>query len=254
MQTDISDTQNIQDTQRFLRESLISVHARIAAACTRAHRNPSGVTLVAVSKKQPVERVQAFLDLCVSQNIVPVLGENYIQEFKKKRAILTGAFKAHALGPLQSNKVKDAVALFDCIESVHSFEILEAINTQASRRGKVQEVLLQVNISKDGEKSGFTVDEVRSLVSKELPQAKAIKCCGLMTITKAYENPADARPDFQALGKLREELVAIGGPATAAMVELSMGMSADFEVAIEEGATIVRVGTALFGEREYTSK
>ena len=219
-----------------LKQNLVRIQERIAAALLRSGR-ATQVQLVAVSKLQPASLVQEFLNLGGSI----VLGENYVQEFKKKRVELKGDFKAHLIGPLQRNKAKLAVELFDLIESVHSAEIAEALNKAAAQIGKIQEVFLQVNISGDAAKSGFSAEATRTFFRDQLASLNNLKCTGLMTITELYEKAEDARADFRALYQLSESL----RPGLL----LSMGMSQDFEIAVEEGATHVRVGTALFGER-----
>ena len=219
-----------------LKQNLLKIQQRIAAALKRSGRNTS-VELVAVSKLQPASLVQEFLNLGGSI----ILGENYVQEFKKKREELKGDFKAHLIGPLQRNKAKLAVELFDLIESVHSVEVAQAIDKAAAQLGKVQEIFLQINISSDAAKSGFTANAAAEFFRGELTRLKNLNCTGLMTITELYEKPEEARGDFRSLNQLAQSLKPGLG--------LSMGMSQDFEIAVEEGATHVRVGTALFGER-----
>ena len=221
-----------------------SLMARVSQACARSARFQSEVTLLAVSKKQPVEMMQDYLEICREQKIVATFGENYVQEFKKKREILNPGYLAHMIGPLQSNKVRDAVALFDLIESVHTVEIAQHIDKAAAKMGKVQSIYLQVNVSSDDLKSGFPVDSVMKQLD-QLSNLQNISIDGLMTITRLYDEPEQARPDFRKLRNLRDEAAQhLGRP-----LGLSMGMSSDFEIAVEQGATVVRVGTALFGER-----
>ena len=219
-----------------LKQNLLKLQQRVAAALKRSGRSTS-VQLVAVSKLQPASLVQEFVNLGGSI----ILGENYVQEFKKKRVELKGDFQAHLIGPLQRNKAKLAVELFDVIESVHSVEVAQAIDKAAAQSGKVQEIFLQINISSDSAKSGFTADAAVEFFKGELTKLKNLNCTGLMTITELYEKPEDARGDFSRLYQLAQSLK----PG----LSLSMGMSQDFEIAVEEGATHVRVGTALFGQR-----
>jgi len=225
-----------------------AVRERIAAAAVRSGRDASAVQLVAVSKKQPLPRVQEFIAGCAADGIPAILGENYVQEFKQKQTLLTGNVQAHLIGPLQRNKTKEAVRLFDVIESVHSPAILAAIDTAAQQQAKRQEILLQVNISEDPAKSGVAPRDVQRVIEEEVSRLTHVQVLGFMTITEHYDHPEEARRDFRKLRVLRDELIT-RFPRLEAQA-LSMGMSSDFEIAIEEGATIVRVGSAVFGERE----
>ncbi len=218
--------------------------ARIDRACS-CREGSSPVTLVAVSKRQPVERTQAYLDYCTSNSLSAVLGENYLQEYEGKREQLRGDCTVHMIGALQSNKAAKAVALFDVIEGVHSAKLARTLNKEASKVGSLQEVYFQVNISDDPDKSGFTPKALESFLKEELQALDSLRVSGLMTITEFYSEPEQARPDFQAMHQFRKKLEdCFGRPFL-----VSMGMSADFEVAIEEGADLVRVGSALFGQR-----
>ena len=230
---------------------LESVMAEITDACERSDRSPVDVTLVAVSKKQPLPLVQEYVAAAQARGIKPVLGESYVQELKAKRAALSAAASFHLIGPLQRNKVRDAVQVADVIESAHSLAILEAIAAEARKVGKQQAIFLQVNISQDSAKSGFLPQEVAAAVEAARALNDAIALQGLMTITALYDTAEQAREDFRRMAALREGLVRDGHVASFehARIQLSMGMSADFSVAIEEGADLVRVGTALFGER-----
>lgn len=214
---------------------------RIAHAAERAGRDPGDVTLVAVTKTVPVERIRAAVAAGLD-----VLGENRVQEAATKVGEVRGA-RWHLIGPLQSNKVRRAVELFDVIESVDSLELARRLDRLAHEvlDGRPLPVLLQVNVDDDASKAGFDPAQV----ARELPALLALpslRVQGLMTIGRLPEDPEDARPTFRALRELSQRLRAIDpglGPA------LSMGMSDDYPVAVEEGATIVRVGRALFGER-----
>ena len=219
------------------------VLARIAAACARSGRNPADITLVAVSKTVSSDRlrdaVAAGLDL---------LGENRVQEGMAKAPEVPGA-RWHLVGPLQGNKARKAVAIFDCVESVDSLGLAERLDRLAVelRPGSRYPVLLQVNVDDDPAKAGFQPDDLEKGVAAlgELPH---LDIRGLMTIGRLVADPAAARTTFRRLGVLSERLRATG--ATVGL-ELSMGMTDDFELAVEEGATIVRVGRALFGERPH---
>lgn len=237
----MTEFEEVHRNYRFIQE-------RIELAARRAGRDPNGITLLAVSKRQPLSRMQALQGVYASAGREAVFGENYVQEAKAKRAELKAPFRMHLIGALQKNKAKDAVRLFDVIESVHSLGVAEAINTEAQKQGKIQTVMLQVNISKDPAKSGFLEEDLQQFIRLRLPQLTSVRCIGLMTITQLYEVPAQARADFIRMRALRDSIQA--HMTETIPLELSMGMSDDFEVAIEEGATEVRIGTALFGDRE----
>jgi pyridoxal phosphate enzyme (YggS family) len=231
--------------------NLAAIEQCMAKAAIKSGRRPEDIGLIAVSKKQPVEKMLTYQSLLAPRKQEPVFGESYVQEFKKKRPALAPGFQIHLLGPLQSNKVRDALALFDVIESVHSQEMLTLIDKEAKRISKVQRVFLQVNISSDDDKHGFSKESVLSLLASDLASFSNIEICGLMTITRYYDDPEDVRPDFRAMNELgaicRALLEKSGRKITK--WDISMGMSSDFEIAIEEGATLVRIGSALFGER-----
>ena len=231
---------------------LESVLAEMRGACERSGRGTTDVTLVAVSKKHPLPLVHEYVAAAQARGMRPVLGESYVQELKAKRSALGTAATFHLIGPLQSNKIRDAVKVADVIESVHSLSVLQAIATEARKIGKKQSVLLQVNISEDSAKSGFAPHEVAAAVGEVSSMADAVSLQGLMTITALYDTAEEARGDFRRMATLRDELVQSGLHTAfeGSRIKLSMGMSADFGVAIEEGADLVRVGTALFGERE----
>jgi pyridoxal phosphate enzyme (YggS family) len=216
-----------------IRAGIASVEARIAAACARAGRARSEVRLVAVSKTFPASDV----DHAVAAGMTDV-GENKVQEARDKQPLVSGQARWHLIGHLQSNKAKDAVRLFDVIQTVDSVELAEKIARAAESAGKRQEVLLQVNIGREEQKSGAAPQDVAGLAGRiaELP---SIDVTGLMAIPPAGE-PEAMRPFFRELRAMRDDL---------GLSELSMGMTDDFEIAIEEGATIVRVGRAIFGSR-----
>jgi len=236
----------------LLEGRLEEVESRVAAAARRSGRDPQAITLVMVTKRQSVEQMLAVQEYCRRRAAQVVFGESYVQEFKKKKELLAPGYEVHLIGSLQSNKVRDAVRLFDVIESVHCAEIARLISKEAARAGKIQKILLQVNVSNDPAKHGFPPQELGAFVCGQLPKLTHIDCLGLMTITRLYERPEDVRSDFRTLKRLAMELQTLEPLATMLRGKpfgLSMGMSQDFEIAIEEGATWVRVGTALFGER-----
>lgn len=223
------------------------VQYKIENACAKVGRKASEITLVAVSKKQPIQNVQSYLDIYSQKNLNTVLGENYVQEIKKRKQELQGPYSMHLIGHLQKNKAKDAVRLCDVIESVDSPELVGILDVEAGKVGKIQEVFLQVNISKDTLKSGFSPEMLQTFFAEDPSRFKNLKINGLMTITKLYAQAEQVRPDFSALRDLRDKL------SYDKALHLSMGMSSDFEIAIEEGATFIRVGSAIFGERAERS-
>lgn len=202
----------------------------------------SEVTLVAVTKNHPPETVTEALKAGLEH-----LGENRVQEAKHKQEVLPKGGYWHLIGHLQTNKARQAVALFDIIESIDSEHLLATVDKEAARIGKVQDILLQLNIAKEEQKSGFDEEEYRAILPK-LAEYKNVRVRGLMVIAQKCENIEETRPVFatgyQEFCELKKQLPDID--------ILSMGMSSDFTVAIEEGANNVRVGTALFGARDYS--
>jgi hypothetical protein len=226
-----------------IRDNLNLILSRIVLAQKRSPRNQK-VTIVAVSKKQSIDKINAYSSLIHQAGEVPIFGENYLQEFADKEEAVIKPFDVHFIGHLQSNKVKDAVKLFTAIESVHDLRLLQKIDTAAGSIGKVMPVFLQVNISKDPNKSGFLASDVKAAFDLGAT-LKNIKIVGLMTITELYDSAEAARDDFRAMRRLGDAIFGERAPYC-----LSMGMSQDYEVAIEEGATHIRIGTGLFGARE----
>lgn len=232
-------------------ERLDAVLETIAAATAKSGRARSDVTLVAVTKTHPISVLLEFAKHAKERGEPVIFGENYIQEIKAKRPEIESSAEIHLIGPLQSNKIRDAVKLCDVIQSAHSLKVLGQIAAEAGRISKRQRIYLQVNISEDSGKSGFSEDELPAAIELVRQSSAALQLEGLMTITAFYDHPQDARPDFRKMAELRERLV-VRGELTAfheGTIRLSMGMSADFGIAVEEGADLVRVGTALFGER-----
>ena len=224
-------------------KNLIAIRERIAEAAKRAGRNPSEVRLVAVSKTKPA----AAIEEARSCGQV-IFGENYVQEFVTKQAELSGV-SWHFIGGLQSNKVRQIAGKVDLIHSVDRISLAREIDRQWGALGKSCEVLIQVNISQEATKSGTSSAGLLELVT-EVAKLPNLLVVGLMTMPPFFDDPEGARPYFRALQELAREVEAAGIPGVE-MRELSMGMSGDFETAIEEGATLVRVGSALFGERVY---
>jgi len=225
-------------------KNLARVHERIEAAAKRAGRKAEEVRLVAVTKTVAAENI-----ILAIQAGVKILGENYVQEAKKKIEDLGGQVAWHFIGHLQTNKAKMAARLFNLIHSVDRLDLVRELNKAGEQQGKIMPVLLQVNLSGETTKYGASEEEIFRL-AEEVAALKAVVVEGLMTMPPYFENPEDSRPYFARLRKLGELLQRqkIQG---IQMKELSMGMSSDFEVAIEEGATLIRVGTAIFGPRSY---
>jgi hypothetical protein len=226
---------------RDIRDNLSAARERIAQAARRAGRRESDVLLVAVSKTVGVEAIRLAIEAGV-----PALGENRVQEARGKIAELGHPVPWHLIGQLQSNKVRDAVACFDVIQSVDRLSLAQAISTRAAGLGRRMPVLVQVNVGEEPQKGGFLPADLRPAL-ESLAGLPGLELRGLMAIPPAPREPEDSRPHYRTLRKLLDEAPSWG--AGAGCRELSMGMSGDFEVAIEEGATIVRVGTALFGPR-----
>jgi pyridoxal phosphate enzyme (YggS family) len=223
-------------------DNLSAVKERIAKAAARVGRDPSEVTLVAVTKTVPVERIREAID--AGQR---VFGENRVQEAQAKVPELGDDIRWHLIGHLQRNKVKFVCDLFQMIESVDSLALAQDLNTRAARRDMVMPILIQVNIGDETTKSGVEASQALALVQQiaALPHV-AVK--GLMCVPPAVDIAEHARSYFVQLRTLAEQIKGARLP-NVAMTELSMGMSHDFEVAIEEGATMVRVGSAIFGPR-----
>jgi len=221
---------------------LTEILLNIEQSCRSAGREPDSVQLLAVSKKQPIEKMLDYQQECLALDYPCVFGENYVQEYRDKireRPILAGA---HLIGPLQSNKVRAAVSLFECIQSVHSMKLLEQLAIEVDKQERPVSIYLQVDISDDERKHGFKPVQIEeSLNFLARAENSNLKLKGLMTITRLYPEPEDVRPDFVRLREIRDQL----NPALG----LSMGMSADYSIAVEEGTTCVRIGSALFGER-----
>ncbi|HEB75646.1 MAG TPA: YggS family pyridoxal phosphate-dependent enzyme [Nitrospirae bacterium] len=226
-------------------ESISSVYKRISHAAMRAGRDPSAVKLVAVTKTVSAASVREAVDAGVR-----LLGESRVQEARDKVSALAGDLPEtvswHMIGRLQSNKARLAVRLFDMIQSVDSLDIARRLDRYASEAGKVQRVLVQVKLGGGEARAGVSPERLSALL-EGVGSLNNIVVEGLMTIPPLLETPEDARPYFRRLREIRDEAEAEG----FRLPELSMGMSGDFEVAVEEGATIVRVGTAVFGRRNY---
>ena len=217
---------------------------RIRQAAESCSRDADSVRLVAVSKTIPAGTVKAAIEAGVA-----ILGENYMQEAREKfNTLVQYPVSWHFIGHLQSNKAKYAVRLFDLIHSVDSFKLARELDKQAKKVDKIQQILVQVNISAEDTKSGISADEAPGLIS-EISRLENLSIRGLMTMPPYFYQPEKVKPFFAALRELRDRIKAQALP-NVSLEELSMGMTGDFEVAIEEGATLVRIGTAIFGERK----
>lgn len=226
------------------RQRLSAVEDRIGAACHRAGRPRESVKLMAVSKTHPASALRE-----AAAAGVRLFGENRVQEFEAKRAELPEGAEVHLIGHLQSNKAAKAAGIFSAIDSVDSLRLLERLQDAAERLGRTLPVLLEIKTSDEATKTGF--DPAGSELEQTLERAAAmrhVQVRGLMTIAALDEDPEAARVCFRRLREMRDEL-ARRYPRVD-LRELSMGMSGDFEIAIEEGSTLVRIGTALFGARE----
>jgi pyridoxal phosphate enzyme (YggS family) len=227
-------------------ENIAEVRQRIAAAAHRAGRDPEKIVLMAVSKTFPPERIREAYNAGLR-----IFGENRVQEFSGKAAALRDLHEAewHMIGHLQSNKAAAAAEAFAAIDSLDSLKLAEKLNASAARLGKKLGVLIQINVGDETAKSGLSSDsdEVEELLSAA-PRLERLEFRGLMTVPPFAEDAREVRPYFRKLRALRDQLAAQHFPAVF-MDVLSMGMSHDFEVAIEEGSTSVRVGTAIFGQR-----
>ncbi len=228
----------------MLKDNFDKVNANIQAACDRAGRNREDVTLIAVSKTKPIQMLQEAYDFGVR-----VFGENKVQEIVDKYEALPKDISWHMIGHLQRNKVKYVVGRAALIHSVDSVRLAEAIDQEAEKKGIVMPVLVEVNVASEESKFGVRVEECADFI-ENIAKMEHISVEGLMTIAPFVENAEDNRKYF---AKLRELSVDISAKNidNVNMRDLSMGMTGDYEVAIEEGATMVRVGTGIFGERNY---
>jgi PLP dependent protein len=229
------------------KDRLAVVQERIEAACRRANRAPGEVKLMAVSKTHPAQAIREAAAVGLT-----LFGENRVQEFEAKCADLPGGVEVHLIGHLQSNKAAKAAAIFAAIDTVDSLRLLERLSEAAKRAGRRLPVLLEIKLSDEGTKTGFdsaSVELQRTL--ERAPDLHHVEVRGLMTIAPLDENPETARACFRGLRNLRDELARKHSGLD--LRELSMGMSGDFEIAIEEGSTLVRIGTALFGPRERST-
>jgi PLP dependent protein len=220
--------------------NLNQVRQRMSAACARSGRDPAAVELIAVSKGHPAEVICAAADLGLS-----VFGENRVQEAKAKIGLCPSRLRWHLIGHLQSNKCRDAVNFFAMIQSVDSLSLAREINKWAEKFAKTMPLLIEVNVAGESSKFGYTPEKVLAEL-KEINALPKIEVHGLMTVAPFTEEPDKVRPVFRRLRELKRECEELLG---APLPHLSMGMSGDFEVAVEEGATMIRIGSAILGPR-----
>lgn len=222
--------------------NLTQILEQMEASARAAGRNPASVRLVAVSKTKPV----AMVDEAAASGQI-IFGENYVQELVAKAAEVKSPVEWHFIGHLQSNKVKQIAGVVSMIHSVDRLSLAEEIDRQWQRHNSTCDILIQVNVSGEATKSGTTAEAAIDLV-RQTSLLKNLHICGLMTMPPFFDDSDAARPYFRELRLLSEEIKSLAIPGVS-MKELSMGMSGDFEVAIEEGATLVRIGSAIFGSR-----
>ncbi len=229
----------------MLKDALIEVENNILDACERSGRNPEEVTLIAVSKTKPVEMLQEVYNEGIRD-----FGENYVQELADKIEIMPKDIRWHMIGHLQRNKVKYLVGKVACIHSVDSLRLAEVINERSIKLGVVTEIMAEVNIAGEESKFGFTRDEVFDFAEK-VSTMEGVKLVGLMTSAPYVNDPEENRQYFREMKSLSVDINE-KNINNINITELSMGMTNDYIVAVEEGATHVRVGTAIFGARNYS--
>ncbi|MFZ1982457.1 MAG: YggS family pyridoxal phosphate-dependent enzyme [Smithella sp.] len=219
------------------------IKQRIAAAATRCNRAPESIKLLAVTKTVPLPAIEEAIEAGIT-----ALGENYVQEAKEKIAVIGQRVSWHMIGHLQTNKAKYTVNLFDYIHSVDRLELAAEINKRARLIARKINILIEINVSGEKTKNGITASEAIELI-KNVSMLESVSVKGLMTMAPYSTNPENSRPYFSELRNLRNKIIC-EGITNIQMEELSMGMTDDFEIAIEEGATIVRIGRAIFGQRK----
>lgn len=232
----------------MIKENLQEVQRRVQAACDRAGRAREDVLLIAVSKTKPVEMIREVMETGIVD-----FGENKVQEMCDKMEVITEPLNWHLIGHLQRNKVKYIVDKACMIHSVDSLRLAEEIQKEAEKKGvDLVKILIEVNMAEEETKDGIHAEETEELV-KAIAALPNLQIMGLMTIAPFVDDPEENRPVFKAMVALKNKIESLQIPGVR-MEELSMGMTNDYEVAIEEGATMVRVGTAIFGERYYANR
>ena len=228
-----------------LSDRLEQIRERVHRVCKAAHRDPDDITIMAVTKTIRPEYVKQAVE-----SGIRVFGENRVQEAIEKIPLCPGNINWHFIGHLQSNKARAAVSHFDMIHSIDSWKLLEVVNAAAREQGRTLPVCLQVNVAGESSKYGFAPDALSASLERTCELGN-VDILGLMTIPPFMPDPSEARPHFRRLCELREMARTDHG---LSLDVLSMGMSRDFEIAIEEGATCIRLGTSLFGERGRTGR
>ena len=231
----------------MVKDNLKIVEENIRQACLRAGRDLSEVTLISVSKTKPVEMIEEAYEYGKRE-----FGENKAQELKEKYEVLPKDIRWHFIGHLQTNKVKYVVGRACLIHSVDSYHLAEAIEAESAKKDVISHILVEVNVAQEASKFGLKTEETLSLI-EQIAKLKHIHIDGLMTIAPFVEDPEQNRPIFQKLRELSVD-IAKKNIDNVSMGILSMGMTNDYEIAVEEGATHVRVGTGIFGARDYGSK
>ena len=231
-------------TDTALLENIKNIYRKISSASIRSGRNPFDVKLIAVTKTVAMDKIKEAIDLGLR-----IFGENRVQEAKQKITdgrlqIANCKLEWHMIGHLQKNKAKTAIQLFDLIHSLDSIELAKELNKYAERESKIQRVLIEVKLSGEETKYGVVRENLMDLI-ESVSRMNNLKLEGLMTMPPFFDNPEMARPFFKGLRELRDNAEKSGYK----LLELSMGMTNDFEIAILEGATMVRIGTGIFGER-----
>lgn len=227
--------------ENYLKDNLYSVKTRMLEACDKAGVNPSDVTLIGVTKTVDVDIINASIELGITD-----IAENKVQEVRNKYEHISNDVKWHLIGHLQTNKVKYIIDKVNLIHSVDSLKLAKEISKRASQHNLTMEVLIQVNIADEAQKFGVAESEVEGLID-EIQELPNIQVKGLMNIAPFYDDPEDARVDFKKMKEIFDNLSKAGKD----MTYLSMGMSGDFHIAIEEGANLVRVGSSIYGMRNY---
>ncbi|MGB9840715.1 YggS family pyridoxal phosphate-dependent enzyme [Thermovenabulum sp.] len=227
----------------LIEENIERISYKIEESAIKANKDPREIILVAVTKTVTPEKIDKAIECGIK-----VIGENRVQEAKEKKDKVKNEAQWHMIGHLQRNKVKYAVELFSMIQSVDDFELAKEIDKRAKEKNKVMDVLIQVNIGNEITKSGITYDKAEELI-KNVASLENVKVKGLMAIPPFYENTEKVRPYFQKMYELFLKIKEANIP-NIQMEYLSMGMTHDFDVAIEEGANMVRIGTGIFGERK----
>ena len=221
-------------------QRLVEVQEQLAVAAARSGREPSDIELLVVSKNFTADRVREVVD--TGQR---AFGENRVQEALEKQPLLPQDMEWHLIGPLQRNKVRKVVGKFACLQGIDSLKLAQAVARVAEEQGFRQSILLQVKIGEEETKSGFATETLLESI-EELVQLRSLQIEGLMTIPPPVSHPDEAKPFFVAARELRDRLVRVSG---LPLSQLSMGMSGDFQAAIAEGSTMVRIGSAIFGKR-----